>query len=162
MSGKISAPMRSGSAVGDAASASIEAARRKLGGRLSEESSRAPGSLVRGTLRDGAHRTGVILWASTAHSDVWFDDGIARRVRSQVLATYHGPTPAELGRIHAEVRIFALLDEGDRVRWDRSGALVDGCIVEKCRYGAIVVTREGRLVAVGFRRLWPAEIRARA
>ncbi len=27
--------------------------------------------------------------------------------------------------------------------------------MEKCRYGAIVVTRDGKLVAVGFRKLWP-------
>ncbi len=117
---------------------------------------------MQGTLRDGSRRTGVILWASGAHCDVWFDDGIARRVRASVVAGCGGPTPLALQRIHAEVRIFASLGEGDRVRWDRAGHLVDGCIVEKCRYGAIVLTGDGRLVAVGFRRLWPAQARGSA
>jgi hypothetical protein len=104
----------------------------------------------------------VVLWASPTHADVWFDDGIARRVRSAVVTGYSGPLPSCLGVIVAEVRVFASLAEGDRVRWERSGQLVSGCIVEKCRYGAIVLTGDGRLVAVGFRRLWPAEVRARA
>jgi hypothetical protein len=162
MTGKISAPTRSGSEQADSARASIEAVRRKLGGRPGEPSARAPGSVVRGILRDGARRVGVVLWASAEHCDVWFDDGIARRVRASVVATYDGPPPQALGQIIAEARIFASLGEGDRVRWDREGTLVDGCIVEKCRYGAIVLTREGRLVAVGFRRLWPAEVRGLA
>jgi hypothetical protein len=154
--------MRSGSGEeASAQSASLEAARRKLGGRA-VDSCRALGSLVHGTLRDGACRTGVLLWASPTHSDVWFDDGIARRVRSSVVTAFAGPLPACLSVIVAEVRIFASLAEGDRVRWDRSGEVVAGCIVEKCRYGAIVLTGDGRLVAVGFRRLWPAEVRARA
>jgi hypothetical protein len=154
--------MRSGSGEeARSSNASIEAARRKLGGRA-VDSCRALGSLVQGTLRDGAHRTGVILWASPTHADVWFDDGIARRVRSTVVTGYAGPLPACLGMIVAEVRIFASLGEGDRVRWDRSGEVAAGCIVEKCRYGAIVLTPDGRLVAVGFRRLWPADVRARA
>ncbi len=153
--------MRTGTEPGSSR-ASIEAARRKLGGRPAGGSARAPGSLVRGTLRDGACRTGVILWDSGGRCDVWFDDGIARRVRASVVTSHNGPPPPALGRILAEVRIFASLAEGDRVRWDRSGSLVDGCIVEKCRYGAIVLTREAKLVAVGFRRLWPAEVRGTA
>lgn len=158
MTTKISAPVRSGSEQADSARASIEAARRKLGGRPVEASLRAPGSVVRAALRDGARRAGVILWASAEHCDVWFDDGIARRVRASVVATYDGAPPRALGLILAEARIFASLGEGDRVRWDRAGTLVGGCIVEKCRYGAIVLTEDGKLVAVGFRRLWPAEV----
>jgi hypothetical protein len=150
--------MRSGSEQADAARASIDSARRKLGGRPAEASVRAPGSLVQGTLRDGARRTGVVLWASAGHCDVWFDDGIARRVRAAVVRAYDGVPPTSLVRIVAEARIFAGLFEGDRVRWDRAGNVFDGCIVEKCRYGAIVLTSDGRLVAVGFRRLWPIQV----
>jgi hypothetical protein len=146
----------------DATRASIDAARRKLGGRPDEASTRAPGTLVHGTLRDGAHRTGVVLWASGGHCDVWFDDGIARRVRAIVVERWHGPAPATLARVLAEARIFATLVEGDRVRWDRGGEVFEGCIVEKCRYGAIVLSGDGRLVAVGFRRLWPAQVRGSA
>ncbi len=161
MAGKIATPLRAGSEQ-DATRATIEAARRKLGGRPAEASSRAPGALVRGTLRDGVSRTGVVLWASAGHCDVWFDDGVARRVRANVVVAHDGPTPSMLGRVLAEVRVFAALVEGDRVRWERGSVLVDGAIVEKCRYGAIVLTTEGKLVAVGFRRLWPAEVEANA
>jgi hypothetical protein len=154
--------MRSGSEQADSTRASIDSARRKLGGRVCEASARAPGSLVQGTLRDGAHRTGVVLWASAGHCDVWFDDGIARRVRAGVVTGFAGPMPGSLVRVVAEARIFATLSEGDQVRWDRAGSVCDGCIIEKCRYGAIVLTGDGRLVAVGFRRLWPLQPRGTA
>jgi hypothetical protein len=118
---------------------------------------------VRALLRDGKRHVGVVLWCSEEHCDVWFDDGSARRVRADAVASYAGSAPDVLSRLAAEVRIFASLAEGDMVRWERahglSPAVGEGCIVEKCRYGAIIVTRDGKLVAVGFRRLWPAVVR---
>ena len=36
------------------------------------------------------------------------------------------------------------------------GGLLAGKLVEKCRYGALVVREDGAVVAVGFRKLWPA------
>ena len=104
----------------------------------------------------------MVLWASLEHCDVWFDDGVARRVRATVMTSYDGTAPPCLVQIVAEARIFGALAEGDRVRWDRAGQLFDGSIVEKCRYGAIVLSGDGRLVAVGFRRLWPASPRGNA
>jgi hypothetical protein len=56
--------------------------------------------------------------------------------------------------------MFSALSEGDAVRWERDGSVAEGRIVEKCRYGAIVVTRSTRVVAVGFRKLWPARVQA--
>ena len=70
-----------------------------------------------------------------------------------------GWSVASWWRVAAEMRLFAALVDGDRVRWQRTGGVAEGCIVEKCRYGAILVTRDGRLIAVGFRRLWPAIVR---
>jgi len=59
----------------------------------------------------------------------------------------------------AEVRLFATLKEGQRVRFAEkdgsAGELSVGMLVEKCRYGALVAKDDGRILAVGFRRLWP-------
>jgi hypothetical protein len=137
---------------------SIDAARTRLGGRVSGVSRRAPGSLVMARLRDGTRRPGVVLWASETHCDVWFADGLARRTRAESVRSYYGHVSDHLGRVAVEMRIFATLSEGQLVRWERAVAAGEGCIVEKCRYGAIVVTRDGKLVAVGFRKLWPAVI----
>jgi len=136
----------------------LEAARRKLGGRSTTPSARFPGALVETTLQDGRRLAGIVLWASAESCDVWFDDGLARRARSEAVLPAASPTPESLVRIEAEIRMFASLAEGDRVRWERAGSVTEGRIVEKCRYGAIVVTRGARVVAVGFRKLWPANV----
>jgi hypothetical protein len=60
------------------------------------------------------------------------------------------------------MRLFTSLVEGERVRWERGTEVAEGCIVEKCRYGAIIVSRDGRVVAVGFRKLWPAVVHGAA
>jgi len=138
----------------------LEEARRKLGGRSLAPSARTPGTLVEATLQDGRRLTGILLWASADSCDVWFDDGLARRAPSETVVARGRPTPESLVRIEAEVRLFSSLAEGDAVRWERAGCIAEGRIVEKCRYGAIVVTRSTRVVAVGFRKLWPARVRA--
>ncbi len=138
----------------------LEAARRKLGGRSIAPSTRSPGALVETTLQDGRRLTGILLWASAGSCDVWFDDGLARRTRSASVVSGSRPIPESLVRIEAEIRMFSALVEGDRVRWERDGVVTEGRIVEKCRYGAIVVTRGARVVAVGFRKLWPANVHA--
>jgi hypothetical protein len=138
----------------------LEAARRKLGGRSITPSARSPGALVEATLQDGVRHSGILLWASTGSCDVWFDDQLARRARSEAVVSSARSTPDSLIRIEAEVRMFSALAEGDRVRWERVAGVTEGLIVEKCRYGAIVVTRSARVVAVGFRKLWPADVRA--
>ena len=102
---------------------------------------------------------GVLLWGGDRQCDVWFEDGVARRTRANMVTDYAGPVPDELLRVAAEIRVFASLTEGERVRWERASEVAEGSIVEKCRYGAIVVTRHGTVVAVGFRKLWPAVVR---
>jgi hypothetical protein len=140
----------------------LEAARRKLGGRSVVPSERPPGALVEVALRDGSRREGILLWASAGTCDVWFDDGLARRARSEAVSLSSSPTPEALLRVEVEMRMFTALTEGDRVRWERATGVTEGRIVEKCRYGAIVVTRGGKVLAVGFRKLWPAGVRAMA
>ena len=60
-------------------------------------------------------------------------------------------------KISADAHVFARLAEGQPVRYaDDQGGLLGGKLVEKCRYGALVVRDDGAVVAVGFRKLWPA------
>jgi hypothetical protein len=138
----------------------LESARMRLGGRADTPSLAAPGTLVEAIMSDGVRRAGVLLWSSREHCEAWFDDGLARRVNAGAASPRTGPVPETLVRVAAEIRVFVMLAEGERVRWSRSGEVVEGCIAEKCRYGAIVVTPAGRLIAVGFRKLWPAVVRS--
>jgi hypothetical protein len=159
MNGKIASRTPVGSDGAAPPAPTIESARKRLGGRPAAPSTRAPGSFVHAALSDGSQHPGVVLWATDGHCDVWFDDRLARRTRADGVSALVGPPPERLWRVAAEMRIFASLVEGDLVRWQRAGGVAEGCIVEKCRYGAIVVTRDGKLVAVGFRKLWPAVVR---
>jgi hypothetical protein len=159
MSAKIASRTLVGSETAAQPRPTIDSARRRLGGRPRAPSARPPGSFVRATLSDGTQCAGVILWAAGDTCDVWFDDSLARRTRAEVVTPLEGPVPERLWRVSAEMRVFATLVEGDLVRWQRGTSVAEGCIVEKCRYGAIVVTRDGKLVAVGFRKLWPAVVR---
>jgi hypothetical protein len=139
---------------------SLESARRKLGGSAIVPSDRSPGVLVETPLTDGLHHAGILLWSSAGYCDIWFDDGVARRVRSGIVDLRARPTPESLLGIEAEVRMFSTLVEGERVRWERAASLVEGRIAEKCRYGAIVVALDAKVTAVGFRKLWPAVVQA--
>jgi len=149
-------------AAADFAASSLESARRRLGGRARPPSARALGSLVEGTRRDAEPHAGVVLWASEHHCDVWFDDGVPRRVAADSIRPSPGPTPEPLVAVAADIRVFDALREGERVRWDRSIGVAEGYIAEKCRWGAIVVTEAGKVLAVGFRRLWPASVHTMA
>jgi hypothetical protein len=139
---------------------SLDSARRKLGGRSSVPSEQPPGALVQATLSDGTCHAGILLWVHDRRCDVWFDDGFARRAHAEVVTLRARPTPDSLVLVEAEVRLFSALAEGAHVRWSRATGLAEGRIAEKCRYGAIVVTPAGQMVAVGFRKLWPAIVRA--
>jgi hypothetical protein len=139
---------------------SIEAARRRLGGRQGERSILPPGSLVEVRLSDGTRRPAVLLWGCPSHCDVWLSDGEARRTGAEAVVPSRRAMPQRFARVSAELRLFSALVEGERVRWQRVTGVTEGRIVEKCRYGAIVVTGDGRFVAVGFRKLWPALVRA--
>ncbi|MGD0675689.1 MAG: hypothetical protein ABSC94_09745 [Polyangiaceae bacterium] len=66
--------------------------------------------------------------------------------------------PETLVRVAGEIRVFSTIAEGQRVRWVRGTLVVEGHVAEKCRYGALVITSSGRLMAVGFRMLWPAVV----
>ena len=74
-------------------------------------------------------RTGVVLSASGPMCDVWFDDGIARRVRADRVSPVGGAIPDEIVRVAAEVNIFVALVEGQRVFWERYSGIAEAAIV---------------------------------
>ena len=80
-----------------------------------------------------------------------------RRLQAGEVAAPEGAIEDDLTRLAADAQVFGLLVEGQTIRYaDDSGALVDGRLVEKCRWGALVARHDGAVVAVGFRKRWPA------
>jgi hypothetical protein len=97
----------------------------------------------------------VALYATDTEVDVWIDQGIVRRVTPDAVETFDGPVSAELGNIAADAAAFAQIREGERVDYaDAAGNKLEGDLVEKCRYGGLVLRGDGKLIAVGFRKLW--------
>jgi hypothetical protein len=140
---------------------SIDAARARLGGRALETEAPpggfAPGVVVSFVLRNGRRMAGVIVFASRAEVHVLLDGVRLRRLSPGDLELHEGAVDRELGKIAADARLFGQLVESQAVRYaDDSGSLVDGRVVEKCRWGALVLRDDGALVAVGFRKLWPS------
>lgn len=113
---------------------------------------------VEGRVVDSSRVPGVILFASQDELHVLLEGDRLRRLRPTAVAVHEGGELARaLERIAADVRIFGQLAEGQAVRYaDASGQLVAGKIIEKCRWGALVLRHDGGIVAVGFRKLWPA------
>jgi hypothetical protein len=146
---------------------SIDAARTRLGGRLTgDEGSVAgltPGVIVTfaaGGARGSARRMpGVVLFVSTSEIHVLMDSVRLRRLRPAEIELHSGSVDVELGRIAADARLFGMLGEGQGIRYaDEAGDLVDGKVVEKCRWGALVARDDGSILAVGFRKLWPSTV----
>lgn len=134
---------------------SIDAARQRLGGRPKDDppGGTAPGTIVR-TRKD---EIGVVIYASAKETHVLFDGSRLRRLAPVELDMHPGEAPGDLSRVAADARVFFLLVEGQSVRYaDEAGTLRDGKLVEKCRYGALILRDDGAIVAVGFRKLWPA------
>lgn len=139
---------------------SVDAARARLGGRPTESPSPAlrPGAVV--SVRSGgpAPSPGIVLWASAREAHVLLDGSRLKRIQTaDVDVLTPSAPPPELSRIASDARMFAMLAEGQAVRYaDDKGGLEDGSVVEKCRYGALVLRGDGTVVAVGFRKLFPA------
>ena len=153
---------------------SIDTARARLGGRIGETDvpaiGFAPGVLVTFAADDwsefgeDAQKVGVVVFTSTTEVHVLLDAVRLRRVAPSDLRVYEGgEVVPELEKIAADARLFGLLVEGQPVRYaDDAGSLVDGKVVEKCRWGALVLRTDGAVVAVGFRKLWPSPAGASA
>ena len=137
---------------------SIDAARARLGGRTKDAgpASVAPGTIVRVKSSDAI---GVVVYASAREAHVLLGGSRLRRLGAEDMESMPSDAepPEELAAVAADARVFWLLAESQEVRYaDATGALRGGKLVEKCRYGALVLRDDGAIVAVGFRKLWPA------
>lgn len=138
----------------------IEAARSRLGGRLDAgppPPGFAPGRIVSFALVSGRRRAAIVVYAGGDEIHVLLDPIRLRRLQPDEIGAHEGPIDEEMTKLAADAHVFGVLVEGQSVRYaDDGGALVDGKLMEKCRWGALVARDDGAIVAVGFRKLWPA------
>ena len=135
------------------ASPTVDAVRRRLGGRASTEP--GAGEFVAVASDRGAARSGVVLFVQGDALDVWLQGGVVRRThRSRVVTTAEAGD--DLLSIAHAARIFAALEEGQRVSYQHDDGVGEGSLVEKCRFGGLVERGDGTVLGVGFRRLWSA------
>ena len=127
--------------------------RMRLGGRAA--SREGVGRFV--YVSNGAHRVaGVVLFVDESSCDVWLGDNVVRRVAADDLAALEGIADPSLRAIAVDVEIFDSLAEGIRVQFEpTAGAREEGMLIEKCRFGALVLRADGAIVGVGFRRVRP-------
>jgi hypothetical protein len=128
----------------------LEGARKRLGGKANR--STQTGAVVQ--LIDEARGSyGIVLYADEHELDVLLGHQLLRKTKPELTL------PAEVDSVDAallaDVRVFASLEEGQRVRCAEESGTSDGLLVEKCRYGALVAKDDGKILAVGFRKLWP-------
>lgn len=135
------------------ASPTVDAVRRRLGGRASTEP--GAGDLVAVASDQGAARAGVVLFVQGDDLDVWLQGGVVRRTRRSRVVTAAEAGDDLLSIAHA-ARIFAALEEGQRVCYQHDEGVGEGNLVEKCRFGGLVERGDGTVLGVGFRRLWSA------
>ncbi|WP_437680393.1 hypothetical protein [Sorangium sp. So ce131] len=153
----------------------VDVVRERLGGRASTEP--GAGELVTLTTARGAELAGVVLFRKGDAVDVWVDtpdttssvhnvnippfsvasQGVVRRAHRDDVAPLRTATSESLAAVAADARVFGALIEGQRIRFQHGGALSEGTLVEKCRFGGLVQRDDGTLLGVGFRRLWPAQ-----
>lgn len=139
----------------------LEDARNRLGGRTNEEEPGPPGvlpgAIVRVIAKDATKHIAVVVFANSTEVHVLIDGSRLRRVPPASVELHGGNTPSDLSELAADASVFARLVEGQPVRYaDDKGNFVVGKLLEKCRYGALVARKDSVIVAVGFRKLWPA------
>ena len=143
------------------AAPSVDEARTALGGRIEP-------ALLRLTMKLGALAhfvdvrgnalEGVLVFATNEDADVWVGEGRLHRVpHARIRGTEAASHGHALADVAADALVFSTLAEGTRIRFvDRKGAMQAGLLAEKCRYGALVENEEKRILAISFRRIWPA------
>ena len=135
---------------------SVEMARLRLGGRAPATTDDA-GRIVSLDGGRGLRVVGVVLYGDPSDLDVWIESGVVRRAPAASVEDFGGVVSADVKAIADDARLFSRLKEGQRVRYEnRQGEITEGDLVEKCRYGGLVLRGDGKLMAVGFRKLWSA------
>jgi hypothetical protein len=144
---------------------SIEVARSRLGGKLDAgppPSGFTPGRIVSFALPGGRRRAAVVVYAGGDEIHVLLDPIRLRRLQPDEIRAHEGPVDDDMTKLAADAQVFGFLAEGQAVRYaDDAGSLVAGKLIEKCRWGALVARDDGAVVAVGFRKLWPAPFASR-
>jgi hypothetical protein len=85
---------------------------------------------------------------------VFSNAGWVRRTTTDAITQVSEPAQ-DLNAVVDDIRVFAALEEGHRVRFQDVGGIAQGTLIEKCRYGAVVRRDDERVMGVGFRRIWP-------
>lgn len=161
MGKKLSLPVLPGSEEGDKPKKpGVDSARARLGGRSIDDTAPPPGlasgQIVSVPSGDGDRRPAVVLYVNGEEAHVLFDPTHLKRLPPSELGPLAGPAPQNLVELAADARLFSLMSEGETIRYaDDGGSMRGGRVVEKCRYGALIVRDDGAIVAVGFRKLWP-------
>jgi hypothetical protein len=140
--------------LGNLESKRVDAVRKRLGGRATSDA--GPGEVVHIVRAGAPDVVGVVLFASGQELHVMTDEVTVRRTSRANVSPARGATSEALAALAADARVFGSLSEGQRVRYVEGAALAEGSLVEKCRYGAIVLRDDRALVGVGFRKIWPA------
>ena len=147
MSRRVSLPVNDSSA--QRPRSTLEAVRARLGGRARTD---LQAGRVVCFLDTGA--TGVVLYGQGDEVHVFSNAGWVRRTTADALIRVDEPAP-ELCVVANDVRVFAALEEGHRVRFQDLSGVAQGTLIEKCRYGAVVRRDDETVMGVGFRRIWP-------
>ena len=127
----------------------LEAVRARLGGRARTD---LQAGRVVCFLDTGA--TGVVLFGHGDEVHVFSNAGWVRRTTKDAL-THVAEPAADLHAVANDVRVFAALEEGHRVRFQDLSGVAQGTLIEKCLYGAVVRRDDETVMGVGFRRIWP-------
>jgi hypothetical protein len=99
---------------------------------------------------------GVVLCDAQDAIDVVLEGGFVRRTSPSKCVHHAGEIAPGVRALADDVRVFASLREGDEVCYEPPrGPPEHGKLLEKCRFGGLVGTRDGRVLAVGFRKLTP-------
>lgn len=137
------------------AAATADVLRRSLGGALGQASTTRAGQAV--ALRSQPERPLVLLLEDGEEAHLWAGQGRVRKVQRDALQDFHGELTSDQAAVGREIARLHALPEGASVALllqQPPGATGRGVLVEKCRFGGLVRLTDGRLMAVGFRRLW--------
>lgn len=133
--------------------------RAQLGGRAATPE--RAGELVELETSEWVSLCGVLLGESGDQQLVLVRGGVVRKAdkaRVQPLREASSGQASEAGlrELAERVKRFASLHEGDSVRIeDASLGQTEGILVEKCRFGGLVLRQDGSLLAAGFSKLEP-------
>lgn len=134
----------------------VDAMRKRLGGRASTEAGAGDPVVIAG--EGGIERPGVVLFVRGEDLDVWTEDGFVRRTRRSQTRPLRTALSKDLASIAGDAKVFGGLHEGERVRYQEDSGLCEGILIEKCRFGALIERDDHSIVGVGFRRMWPAAL----